>query len=242
MARRRQRNDSLPFPGDDEPRVERVRRGSRIGQGLQAVLAFVLTFAAALACAVFYVIPAVSPAQPAAAQGEAGADSEAPLSPDYALPTAREAYVPALELARETDPAAELMSAAALWTPQFDAAQLVMGRGGWTFFFYLPASAGMMTVTVGQEREAEVTGVEPWASPPQLFEDARWNADSPQIAGPLVERCSTALEESVDAQAELRLSTAEANRSLLWYGRVQPAGGGEPLCEISVDAVTGVVR
>src|SRR5690606_1248858 len=105
-----------------------------------------------------------------------------------------------------------------------------------------PASLEMMTVTVGQEREAEVAGVEPWAPAPQLFEDARWNADSPQIAGPLVERCSTALEEAVDAQAELRLSTAQANRSLLWSGRVLPAGGGDALCEVSVDAVTGVVR
>lgn len=241
MARRRQRSDSLPFPGE-EPRPKRERRGFRISQGVQAAFAFLLTFAAALACAVFYVIPALSPAQPAAAQGEAGADSEAALSPEYALPTAREAYVPALELARQSDPAAELMSAAALWTPQFDAAELVMGRGGWTFFFYLPASLEMMTVTVGQEREAEVAGVEPWASPPQLFDDARWNADSPQIAGPLIERCAAALEEAVDAQAELRLSTAQANRSLLWNGRVLPAGGGEPLCEVSVDAVTGVVR
>ena len=69
----------------------------RAGVGL---VVLVLTLGA---CAVPMALPGVSPTTPppAAATGQ---------------PTAREAYVPAVELIRQRDPGARLSSAAAAWT------------------------------------------------------------------------------------------------------------------------------
>lgn len=207
----------------------------RLSEGVQMVLAFVLTFLVATACGLTFIVPSLGPET-------AAADAGAGPAPDYSIPTAREAYVPALELARESDLRAELMSAAAVWSPPFNDSLLSAARSAWTYFFYLPSSETMMTVEVGPEGEAVVAAMEDWANPPTVLDDSRWRADSPAAMAPLVEACASALEETPGAFVELRLSTAEVNRTVLWKGRVFTAGEAEPLCEVTVDAVTGVPR
>src|SRR5574341_1905569 len=48
--------------------------------------------------------------------------------PDLAVPTAREAYPPAVELIRQEDAGAELASAAGAWTPVIAPGNLENGR------------------------------------------------------------------------------------------------------------------
>jgi len=229
---RRRDDDSLP-PEPREPREPIKLPKLRLSQGIQMVLAFTLTLVAALACAFVVLVPALSPERASAHPG-----SEI----DTSQPTAREAYVPALLLARETDVRAELMSAAAIWTPPLDRDRMAIGRGNWTFFFYLPATGEMMTVVAAADAAPEVVSVEPWPVPPSLFDDERWRIDSPTALAVLLDKCGAALNESPDAQVEVRLSTASANLTLLWNGRVLAGADAAPLCEVTVDAVTGVPR
>lgn len=234
MAFLKRRDDDFLPPEPREPREPIKLPKLRLSQGIQMVLVFVVTLAAALACAFGVLVPALRPESASAHPSEAGID--------YSQPTAREAYVPALELARETDVQAELMSAAAVWTPPVDREGLVSGRGGWTFFFYLPATGEMLTVAAGAEMGPEVVSVEPWATPPSLFDDERWRIDSPGALAVLQDKCGSALDEAPDAQVEVRLSTASANLTLLWAGRVLAGEEAAPLCEVNVDAVTGLPR
>lgn len=228
---RRDDDDFLP----PEPKPERPPRSRfRLSQGVLMVIAFVVTFLVALACSLAFIVPALRP-DPASAQQEA-----AP-TPDYSQPTAREAYVPALELAREADVRAQLMSAAGVWSSPVNVTQLESGRNGWTFFFYLPSTEEMMTVTVGQNGEAEVISVEPWEAAPSVFDDERWRTDSAAAMALLLRDCGETLQQAEDAQVELRLSPAQVNRTMLWKGAVLGSDGA-PLCEVDVDAVTGLAR
>lgn len=234
MAFLKRRDDDFLPPEPREPREPIKLPKLRLSQGIQMVLVFVVTLAAALACAFGVLVPALRPESASAHPSEAGID--------YSQPTAREAYVPALLLARETDVRAELMSAAAIWTPPLDRDRMAAGRGNWTFFFYLPATGEMMTVVATADAAPEVVSVEPWPVPPSLFDDERWRIDSPAALAVLLEKCGSALAESPEAQAEVRLSTASANLTLLWNGRVLAGADAAPLCEVTVDAVTGVPR
>lgn len=199
------------------------------------VIAFVVTFLVVMACSLAFVVPALRP-ESASAQGGA-----AP-TPDYSQPTAREAYVPALELARESDPQATLMSAAGIWTPPVNTQALSTGRNGWTFFFYLPSNGTMLTVTAGQNSQAEIASVEAWETPPSVFEDDRWHTDSGAAAALLLQECGSTIEDTPGAQVELRLSPAQVNRTVLWKGLVLGGVSEEPLCEATIDAVTGILR
>jgi hypothetical protein len=238
----RREDDWLPPLPEDETEAakpRRERRPFRIGQGVQVVAVFILAFGAALVCAMTVVVPrllaAPELAPPRAADRAGG-------SPDAEAPTARQAYVPAVELIRETDPAAQLATAVGAWTPTVDRAALRAGRTGWTFYFYLPDSGEMGQVVVNRDLEAHLLETQPWAAAPELLTDQRWRTDSPDAAGPLLDVCGDALAGTEGASATIRLTTAAENRTLLWYGQVTAPDEVDPVCEVTVDALTGLPR
>ena len=82
--------------------------------------------------------------------------AEPPRQPSYDVLTAREAYIPAVTLIRDSDPGAQLATGTGVWTPNIDNVYLEAGRTGWTFHFYLPTSAEMATVIVNRGGDARV--------------------------------------------------------------------------------------
>ena len=207
------------------------RFGLSIEQLLALMFVTVVVFGA-LAVAGLLMVRASSSQPPA----------ESPIQPSYDIPTAREAYVPAVVVARQWDLGAELASAAGAWTPVIDPLQLSSGRTGWTFHFYFPGRGEMATVIVDQVENAWLSDVQPWETPPRLRADEDWQIDSPEAARLLLEQCQAALDAHPDAQVEIRLSTAAANRRLLWQGQVILPDELETACEVSIDATTGQVR
>jgi hypothetical protein len=171
-------------------------------------------------------------------QGEA----QAPPTVSLDIPTAREAYVPAVEAIRERDVGAQLAVASGAWTPAIDSAELEAGRTGWTFHFYLPASGEMAAVVVDQGGRAYITGVEAWETPPELLDDSLWEVDSPQAMTDLLASCQSVLDENETAGVLLRLSAAAEQRRLLWQTQVVLIDDGQVICEVNVDATTGQVR
>ncbi len=172
-----------------------------------------------------------------------GAAPPPPRLPDFEVPTAREAYVPAVEAIRAVDPLAELAAGAGAWSPLIDTVQLEAGRTGWTFFFYLPNSGEMARVVVDRGKVAHVVSRQPWETPPTLLSDQGWLVDSPQAISRLLEVCRDTISSAgTDAHVEVWLSTAAENRTLLWQARVVPIGAPEDACEARVDALTGAPR
>jgi hypothetical protein len=228
-----------PLPEDEpQPKPRRERRPFRIRQGVQVVAVFILAFGAALICAMTVVVPRLLAAPESAPIRAADRAEDA----EAEAPTARQAYVPAVELIRETDPAAQLATAVGAWTPTVDRAALRTGRTGWTFYFYLPASQEMGQVVVNRDMEAHLIETQPWLPAPELLSDQRWRTDSPDAAAPLLETCGDALAGTEGASVTIRLTTAAENRTLLWYGQVAAPGEDMPVCEVTVDALTGLPR
>ena len=160
---------------------------------------------------------------------------------DFDILTAREAYVPAVEVIRQWDAGAQLASVAGAWTPVINQAQLEAGRTGWTFHFYLPDSGQMATVVVDRGGGARVTDTQPWETPPALLSDMNWGVDSPQAISVLLDACGAVLENEPQAEVQARLSLAADNRRLLWQLQVLSAEN-EALCAVNVDGTTGQVR
>lgn len=225
----KRRDDDL-YVAYEEP--ERERRRINVSPRTQGLLAFVITLVAGLLCGFTVIVPQLAvPASPVAGP-----------TPDYSIPTAREAYVTAVEAIRAEEPGARLASAAGAWTPPTSSAQVSTGRTGWTFSFYLPSSNEMVNVVVNRAGAAEIGTAEAWAAVPGLLEDQRWRADSSVAAAVFAETCGAALNDSPDASVEARLSTAEELIAPMWH--VVLRNPGEPLaaCEVRVDATTGTVR
>src|SRR5574341_561286 len=169
-------------------------------------------------------------------QPQAQAPAGAP--PDLAVPTAREAYPPAVELIRQEDAGAELASAAGAWTPVIASGNLENGRTGWTFHFYLPATNRMAWVTVGRDLSARVVKIEDWETPPALLDDQSWRVDSPQAVAEALDTCRPTLDANANAEVEARLSLAAANRALIWEIHVSAPDNDNANCGVRVDATT----
>jgi hypothetical protein len=163
-----------------------------------------------------------------------------PPQVDFSVPTAREAYVPAVNLIRQQDPLAALASGAGAWTPVISADQLNAGRTGWTFHFYLPTLGQMATVVVDRGGVAHIVEVKPWETPPDLLQDQGWQIDSPQAISQMIAGCQDMLNAQPDAQVEARLSTAASNRRLVWQVKVFSPENPLALCEVRLDATTGL--
>ncbi len=223
------------FPSSVEP-DQGERKGLGLSPDVQVAIAFSLTLIAGLCCAMTIVVPRL---QLSAAPQQVQAT---PVWTDTSIPTAREAYPPAVEVIRQTDPAAELASGVGAWTPIVNAVQLESGRTGWTFHFYLPTSHQMATVIVDRTNGARVAEVKPWETPPTLLSDQGWQVDSPQAVGRLLEACRTTFESQADSQVQARLSTAADHRTLVWHLRVFSPADPLAVCEVNLDATTGLLR
>lgn len=199
----------------------------------RTIVVFLLTFAAGLALVMLVIVPALQPRS---------APLELIAIPDYSQPTAREAYIPAVEVIRAQYPQATLAAAAGAWTPQIDRVQLEAGRTSWTYFFFLPDRQQMATVIVDADGLARIDAIDSWPEQPSLLDDQRWNTDSPEVTIPLLERCDDLLRSQPDSWVELRLSTAAANRTLLWQATISSPQAPEEACAITVDASTGILR
>nr|MBN1229018.1 hypothetical protein [Anaerolineae bacterium] len=162
--------------------------------------------------------------------------------PDFSIPTAREAYIPAVELIRQTDAGAQLASAVSIWTPSIDLVQLRAGRNGWAFHFYLPSSGEMATVLVDGEGNARIDKYETWETPPSLIDDLNWRADSSVVADLLVTSCQETIGDFTQASVELWLSMAEENRAALWLVSASTTGESPATCELTINAVTGLTQ
>lgn len=201
---------------------------------LQVGIAFGVSLLAGFVCAMI-VLPLLRPSSvspPAVSQPQ----------PDFAEPTAREAYVPAVELIRQTDPGAVLTSGAGVWSAYVNTVQMDAGRTGWTFFFYLPGAQEMARVVVDRENVARLEARQSWETPPDVLEDQRWMVDSPSAVAKLQETCGEVIEQQADASIRARLTMAAENRTILWQMSVQSESDPLATCEVTVDAVTGVIR
>jgi hypothetical protein len=225
-------NQDLDTSPEDEEK--RGGLGFELTPEIQMLIAFGATVIVGLICALT-VTPLLRPAASAAVQPTA-------VPVDFSIPTAREAYPPAVEAIRAVDPGAQMASGAGEWTPNIDMAELDAGRTGWTFYFYLPATNEMATVTVDRGKAVHIVGREAWQSAPQLLSDQSWQIDSPQAVAKLLESCQTTLDSEPDAQVEVRLSAAAENRILLWKMGVKSLNNPLAVCEVTIDAVTGLVR
>jgi hypothetical protein len=157
----------------------------------------------------------------------------------FTVPTAREAYPPALERARERDPRAELASAVGVWTPGTPFSQVQSGRTGWTFHFFLPGERAMVSIVANTSQQAELTGERAWLSDPALLDDQFWQLDSSIVGNRFAETCSEAWQANPDARVEFRLSTAATNGRLQWAATLTE--GQNDLCSVRVDATSGRV-
>jgi hypothetical protein len=169
-------------------------------------------------------------------------EPQAAAQPDFTIPTAREAYIPAIDLARQNDVRAELVSAAGAWTPLFLVEQIASGRTGWTFHFYLPGEQEMISIVVGKEGIAQITKRVPWVIPVLALDDQGWFIDSPEIAETLVENCGDLKDGATNLKVEARLSLAASEGRMIWLIRVTSLDEVELFCELSMDATTGQLR
>jgi len=175
-------------------------------------------------------------------QNNAGAVSAPAL--DYEVLTAREAYVPAVEVIRQQDAGAELASGIGAWTPTINTSYLIAGRTGWTFHFYLPASGEMATVVVDRGSTAWIAERVAWETPPDLLDDQNWQVDSAQAVDQFYQVCGVPLESESpeDNMVQARLSTASSNGGLIWQIAAVSLSTELPICGVTVDATTGSVR
>lgn len=167
-------------------------------------------------------------------------NSRQPTAPaetvNVAIPTAREAYVPAVEAIRAVDLGAQLASASGSWNPVVSQVHLAAGRTGWTFHFFLPASSEMARVVVDQGGATRVAEILPWETPPQLLDDQSWELDSSAAMAAFIDACGGALNDSTSVES--RLSLAASNRQLVWDVVVYDAGSNA-VCDVSIDGTTG---
>jgi hypothetical protein len=222
--------DSFPRSQAEDQQTERSGRGPEwiALVGFLGVLAFGLV--------VIMVALAVS-------RTRARAEAQAPPAVSLEIPTAREAYVPAVETIRERDVGARLATGVGVWTPTIDPAELAAGRTGWTFFFYLPATGEMASVVVDQGGSTHVAEVEAWETPPDLLDDSLWEVDSSQAVSNLLATCQSFLDENEGAaEVQARLSAAAEHRRLLWQTQIVLTDDNQVVCEVNVDATTGQVR
>lgn len=188
---------------------------------------------------IVFVIPQIS-SMLAASPGSVGGVGNETIS--YDIPTAREAYVPAVTLIRQQDPGAQLASATGAWMPVIDRALLRNGRTGWTFAFYLPGSNQMALVIVDRVTGPRLASSEPWASPPELLDDQAWQIDSGGAGmEAFMQMCGSMLDAQPDSWVQITLSTAAENSWLLWQYQLM-ASDGSVACQVSVDASSGQVR
>lgn len=227
------REDEITSGVDESQPRERLSFEFKPNKRQQVALTFLVTLAVGL-IGVLVLVPLLKPV-PIPETVEL-------RQPDYAVLTAREAYVPAVEAIRARDPGARLASGAGVWYPNIDMVYLSSGRTGWTFHFYLPATNEMAEVVVDRGGTARITTVTPWETPPDLLEDTRWQIDSPVALNTLVASCADLLEEATDAQVEARLTVARSAVAPTWQVRARSASNPLDACEVSIDAISGVVR
>lgn len=162
--------------------------------------------------------------------------------PEFDVPTAREGYPEAVEVARAQDPGAQLTSAAGAWTPTIFRDNLDAGRTSWTYYFYLPGTNSMLWVTVVRGLVASVSNTETWDTPPALVDHQSWQVDSAQAITVGMEKCRDVLISYPDSTVEARLSLAASQRGILWYVTVTPASPEITPCRAVVDGTSGVAR
>jgi hypothetical protein len=196
-----------------------------------------LAFLGVVALGVVVIVIALTASR---SRGQAEAQAVPTVSLD--IPTAREAYVPAVEAIRQRDVGAELATGSGAWTPTINPAALEAGRTGWTFYFYLPASHEMAAVVVDQGGRARIAEVDAWETPPELLDDSLWEVDSPQAVSDLLASCQSVLDEDETAGVLLRLSAAAEHHRLIWQTQVVLSGDNQVVCEVDIDATTGQVR
>jgi hypothetical protein len=161
---------------------------------------------------------------------------------DTQIPTAREAYDIAYQYVVDQGSPVELASAVGIWTPGVSDAQLASGRTGWTFYFYRPEMADMVTVVVGREENVRIESVIPWEPAPELTHVQSWRVDSPQAVEGFLANCGDSLGSVSDGVVELRLTTAAENRSVLWQTSVTSETNPLAVCEVNLDGTTGLAR
>lgn len=220
-------DEDFPYPAEETGGLLGLSPAGR------TIVVFLLTFAVGLAFVMLVIMPALQPPSLPTMQL---------AIPDYSQPTAREAYIPAVETIREQYPLAALAEAAGTWTPEIDTVQLEAGRTSWTYFFYLPSRQQMATVIVDADGLAWIDSIDTWPEQPSLLDDQRWNTDSPIVTNALLSHCEDTLGEQPDSQVEMRLSTAAANRTLLWQATVSSLQAPDATCTVTVDASTGILR
>ena len=154
----------------------------------------------------------------------------------YNIPTAREAYPAAVNLIRSQDVGAQLVSAQGTWTPNIDMSQLMSGRTGWTFFFYLPAKAVMASVIADTSTGVRIANVKPWQTPPSVNDERSWVADSSIGMDLFIQKCGGEIHD--DRQVLVTMSTARELGTLLWQRQVLTPDN-QVVCEADTDARTG---
>ncbi len=219
-----------------QPQPEEKKPPIKIGRILVIVVGLVVALCV-IAGLVWVITQIVLPMLSASPGGPAVVETVS-----YDIPTAREAYVPAVTLIREQDPGAQLASATGAWTPVVDRALLKNGRTGWTFAFYLPATGQMALVIVDRVTGPRIAHREDWASPPDLLDDQTWQIDSGGAGmNAFVDTCGGTLDAQPDGQVQATLTMAAENRWLLWQYQLL-APDGTVSCQVSVDASSGQVR
>lgn len=154
----------------------------------------------------------------------------------YDIPTAREAYPSAVNLIRSQDVGALLVSVQGAWTPNINMTELLSGRTGWTYFFYLPASNQLASVIADTRTGARIASVKPWQTPPSVLDDRSWVADSSIGMDLFLQKCQGEIHD--DRQVLVTMSTAKENGTLLWQRQVITPDR-QVVCEADTDARTG---
>jgi hypothetical protein len=158
------------------------------------------------------------------------------------IPTAREAYVPAVTLIRQQDAGAVLVTAAGAWTPVINRAEMEAGRTGWTFYFYLPSTGEMAAVVANRiGADPRILEVQSWLTPPDVMDDQRWEIDSGWGMSKFLPECQSVLNSQSDSEVQAYLSMAAGNRQMLWQYQVL-APDQNVLCSVNVDASTGQIK
>jgi hypothetical protein len=212
---------------EDEPRAG-------LSKEIQIVIAFVAVLIVGSICG-------FSATSGLRAKGPAAPQASAP-EVDTQIPTAREAYDLAYQYVVDQGSPVELASAVGIWTPGVSDDQIASGRTGWTFYFYRPEMADMVTVVVGREENVRVAAVEPWDPAPELTHVQNWRVDSPAAVETFLTNCSDMLDSAPDGAVELRLTMAAENSSVLWETSITSAENPLAICEVDIDGTTGLAR
>jgi hypothetical protein len=220
-----------------QPQPEEEKKKPPVKMGMIVAVVVGLVVVICVIAGIVFVIPQISSLLAASPSSPVGAE---PIS--YDVPTAREAYVPAVTMIRKQDPGAKLASATGTWTPTIDRALLNNGRTGWTFAFYLPATNQMAMVIVDRVTGPRIANTEGWATAPELLDDQTWQIDSGGAGmNAFIQTCSGTLDAQPASQVQATLTTAAENGWLLWqYQLLAPDGAIS--CQVSVDASSGQVR